>query len=72
MWSSISEEVILEQRPEGSKRGGDANTLNYLKIIQAEESALAKTEAKCAWQPVENRSVWLQKREERREGRRCD
>lgn len=51
MWSSISEEVILEWRPEGNGRGGDAN--EYLEIIQAEESAIAKAEANCAWQPVE-------------------
>lgn len=48
MWSSISEEVITEQRSEVSKREGDANTLNFLERIQAEESAIAKMEAKCA------------------------
>lgn len=67
MWSSISEEVILEQRPEGSKRGADANTLNYLEIIQAQES-IAKTEAKCAWQPVE-KQVSLATEEGRKEKR---
>lgn len=57
MWSIISEEVIFEQRHKGSKRGGDANTLNYLEIIQAEESTIAKIEAKCAWQLVEKQFI---------------